>query len=284
VGPKPGKRLDCGIIHRPAELLLTLGYLAANPDDLAVINKLHVFGERMSPATRTGSTRTRARVRRTTRRPVRSSAPRWSRRKELRPGEILAAALEQFVERGYAATKLEDVARRAGITKGAMYRYYDSKEALFKAMVLEMVVPHVEHFEREVSSSSASARDLLTAFAHGWVERVYSSPVSGLAKLMVAEASNFPDLASFYHEEVIARSARALTRLLERGVQRGEFRPLDMQSAVVILRAPLILMAIWKHSLLRCDPKILDESRYVETYLDMMMNGLLAPPAELHRE
>ena len=238
----------------------------------------------MSPATRTGSTRTRARVRRTTRRPVRSSAPRWSRRKELRPGEILAAALEQFVERGYAATKLEDVARRAGITKGAMYRYYDSKEALFKAMVLEMVVPHVEHFEREVSSSSASARDLLTAFAHGWVERVYSSPVSGLAKLMVAEASNFPDLASFYHEEVIARSARALTRLLERGVQRGEFRPLDMQSAVVILRAPLILMAIWKHSLLRCDPKILDESRYVETYLDMMMNGLLAPPAELHRE
>ena len=214
------------------------------------------------------------------RRARRAIAPRWSRRKELRPGEILAAALEQFVEHGYAATKLEDVARRAGITKGAMYRYYDSKEALFKAMVRETIVPRLEEFERLASTSSESARDLLVAFARSWFEKVLTSPMAGLAKLMIAESANFPELARFYHDEVIARSGRILTSVVERGIERGEFRKLDPAYTVMILRAPLILRAIWKHSLLKCDDSVMDDDRYLETYLDMLRNGLLAEAKE----
>src|SRR5262249_14294705 len=115
--------------------------------------------------------------------------PRWRRRKEHRPAEILAAALDQFIQHGDAASKPEDVARRAGITKGAMYRYFDSKEALFKAVVRQSVLPQVEAFERIASQSGTSARELLVEFAHGWVERIYRTPIAGLAKLVTAESA-----------------------------------------------------------------------------------------------
>lgn len=206
--------------------------------------------------------------------------PRWRRRKEARPAEILAAALEEFVERGYAGCKLEDVAGRAGVTKGTMYRYYRSKEALFKAMVRNNVIPHIAAFEDEISASRGSARELLEAFAHGWMSCVYGSPISGLAKLVMAESANFPELARFYQEEVIERAVRALTRMLERGVKSGEFRRLDMDSAARVLRAPLIMIGIWKHSMLKTDPRGLDEEKFIATYLDMMLRGLLAPGAE----
>jgi len=205
--------------------------------------------------------------------------PRWRRRKEERPGEILAAALEEFVDRGYAGCKLDSVARRAGVTKGTMYRYYRSKEALFKAMVRTSVVPHIADFEREISESRGTARELLVAFAQGWMGCVYRSPISGLAKLVMAESANFPELARFYQEEVIERMVRALTRMLERGMKSGEFRRLDMDSAARVLRSPLILIGIWKHTLLKTDPRGLDEEKFIETYLDMMLRGLLAPGA-----
>ena len=208
-------------------------------------------------------------------RAIRPAAPRWQRRKEHRPAEILAAALEQFVEHGYAGSKLEDVARRAGVTKGTMYRYYDSKEALFKAVVRETVVPHIEAFEREISESGGSARELVVRFAHGWMDRVYRSPISGLAKLIISEAGNFPELVRFYREEVIDRMGSALERVLERGMERGEFRRVDVRSAARVLRAPLILSTIWKHSFLKCENGLFDQDRLIDTYLDMMLNGLL---------
>jgi AcrR family transcriptional regulator len=205
--------------------------------------------------------------------------PRWRRRKEERPAEILAAALEQFVEHGYAGSKLEDVARRAGVTKGTMYRYYDSKDALFKAVVRETVVPHIAAFEREVSTFEGSARELVIRFARGWMERVYRSPISGLAKLIISEAGNFPELVRFYREEVIDRMGSALERVLERGIERGEFRRVDTKSAARVLRAPLILATIWKHSFMKCEVGVVDQDRLIDTYLDMMLYGLLARPA-----
>jgi AcrR family transcriptional regulator len=170
------------------------------------------------------------------------------------------------------------VARRAGVTKGTMYRYFDSKEALFKAMVRQAVIPHVEAFEAEVSKPDTSAGELLVKFGSGWMERVYRSPVAGLAKLITAEASNFPELARFYHDEVIDRTVRSLKRVLERGMERGEFRRLDLNAAVMVLRAPLILAAIWKHSMLKNETARMDEARFLETYLDMMLRGVLAAP------
>ena len=207
-------------------------------------------------------------------------APRWHRRKQQRPGEILAAALDQFVERGYAATRLEDVARRAGVTKGTMYRYFAGKTELFQAVVRGSVVPQIEAFERTIAESRGDSSELLACFANGWMEIIYRSPVAGLAKLVTAEAANFPELARFYQDEVIERAVRAVRRLLERGIERGEFRPIDVDAAAFLLRAPFILAAIWKHSMNRLESNRLDERRFVETYLEMMLRGLLAAPAK----
>jgi AcrR family transcriptional regulator len=210
--------------------------------------------------------------------------PRWHRRKEQRPGEILAAALEQFVERGYAATRLEDVARRAGVTKGTMYRYFAGKTELFRAVVRGSVVPQIEAFERTIAESRGDSRELLVCFANGWMECIYRTPVAGLAKLVTAEAANFPELARLYQDEVIERAVRAVKRLLERGIERGEFRPIDVDAAAFVLRAPFILAAIWKHSMNRLEPNRLDERRFVETYLEMMLRGLLAEPDEANAD
>jgi AcrR family transcriptional regulator len=204
-------------------------------------------------------------------------APRWHRRKEQRPGEILAAALEEFVERGYAATRLEDVAHRAGVTKGTMYRYFAGKTDLFRAVVRSSVVPQIEAFERTVAEARGDSRELLVCFAEGWMDRVYRTPIAGLAKLVTAEAANFPELARFYQTEVIERAVRAVKSVLERGVERGEFRALDRDAAAFVLRAPLILAAIWKHSMNELESNRLDERRFVATYLEMMLNGLLVP-------
>lgn len=207
-----------------------------------------------------------------------AAEPRWHRRKEQRPGEILAAALEEFVERGYAATRLEDVARRAGVTKGTMYRYFAGKSELFQAVVRSSVVPQIEAFERVIAESQGDSRELLVRFANGWMEKIYRSPVAGLAKLVTAEAANFPELARFYQDEVIERAIRAVKRVLTRGIERGEFRPVDVDAAAFVLRAPFILASIWKHSMNHLESHRLDERRLVETYLEMMLRGLLASP------
>src|SRR6476659_1734794 len=123
--------------------------------------------------------------------------PRWERRKDARPQELLEAAIDLFVERGYAATRLEDVARRAGVSKGTLYLYYENKDELFKAVVRGSIVPVIGEAE---------------------------ASVSGIIKLVTAEAGNFPELASFYQEEVINRGTRATASMLERGIARGEFR------------------------------------------------------------
>jgi AcrR family transcriptional regulator len=206
--------------------------------------------------------------------------PRWHRRKEQRPGEIVAAALELFVEGGYAATKLEDVARRAGVTKGTMYLYFESKEALFKAMVRQTLIPHIEVLEQQLEHVEGNTRDLLISFVRGWIDKVSNSPVGGLSKLIISEAANFPELARFYHAEVIDRGARVVQSMLKRGIERGEFRDLDVEEAARVLRAPLILFGIWKHSMVRTETCVLDDARYVEAYLDMMLHGLMRAPAE----
>lgn len=211
------------------------------------------------------------------------SEPRWQRRKEARPGEILEAALEQFVEKGYAATKLEDVARRAGVTKGTMYLYFESKDALFKAVVLANVVPALERAEHLIAEFQGSSRDLLVQYMHGWMDAVYNSPLSGLPKLLMSEAANFPEMARFYHAEVVDRGHRLLRGIVQRGVESGEFRAVDPDYAARILRAPLLLAAVWKHSLLKTESCTVDVQQYLESHIDLMLHGMLAgreQPAE----
>ncbi len=200
--------------------------------------------------------------------------PRWERRKQARPGELLAAALELFAEKGYAATRLEDVATRAGVSKGTLYLYFDSKEELFKEVVRSGIVRAIEEGEALIEQFKGTAADLVRAIVIGWWERIGSTPLSGIPKLMLSEARNFPELAEFYRLEVIERGSRAFRRAIERGVQAGEFRALDIDYTVQVMLAPLIMLAVWRHSLGCCEPQPSDPARYLQAYLDLALAGL----------
>lgn len=204
--------------------------------------------------------------------------PRWERRKDARPQELLAAALDHFVERGFAATRLDDVARAAGVSKGTLYLYFCSKEELFKAVVRESVIPMIGEAEGMIGQFTGTSAELLRLLMTTWWDRIGNTKLSGLTKLMIAEAGNFPELARFYQEEVIDRGDKLITAMLERGMARGEVRPLDLEIAPRILIAPMIMMMIWKHSqgICQIEPDKLDA--YLEQYIEMATHGLLVNP------
>ncbi len=209
-----------------------------------------------------------------------SHTPRWRRRKEARPAELIAAALDLFAERGFAGTKIEDVAARAGVTKGTIYLYFGSKEALLEAVVRETIVSEIERAERHVDEYTGSARELLETYLRNWWHAVGETKLAAIAKLMMAESASFPDLAAFYVREVVQRGRRLLARVLERGVASGEFRSVDVPQAVRVVLAPLLHASMWRQSFFQCEQMPLDVEAYLRTHIDLVMHGITASPRE----
>ncbi|MCC6533989.1 MAG: TetR/AcrR family transcriptional regulator [Burkholderiales bacterium] len=206
-------------------------------------------------------------------------APRWARRKQARPAELLAAALDVFVERGFAATRLDDIALRAGVTKGTLYLYYDSKEDLLKAVVRAGMVPVVREAEAMVAHFTGSTAELMRNLAAVWWNAIGATRLSGIPKLVIAEAGNFPEVARLYHDEVIRPVSELIGRLLQRGMDSGEFRSVDADYMQRIAMAPLVMLNLWMHSFSRYDAYALDPPRYLAAYLDILLAGL-APRSE----
>ena len=205
----------------------------------------------------------------------RPKSPRWRRRKEARPAEIISAALASFAERGFAATRLDDIAERAGVTRGTLYLYFPSKEELFKAVVRQSIVPIIARGEELVAQSQEPSSALLAKVLLMMPTAVAGSPVSAIPKLVISEARNFPDLAQFYLKEVIRRGRRLLTAIIARGVERGEFRAVDRDYIFFSLMSPLLVAMLWKHSLEPYDGKRLDVQALFRTHLDLLQHGLL---------
>lgn len=200
--------------------------------------------------------------------------PRWRRRKEARPEEILDAALDVFVERGYAAARLQEVARRAGVTKGTIYLYYPSKEALFKAVVRESLVVNLERAEAAVAAHQGSAADALRNLLRTVWHTVGATKLSGIPKLIVAEASNFPELAQFYWTEVASRALNLFGSIIERGVEQGEFHPINPRFATLAGVGPLLFAVIWKHSLYPVSGLNFDFPAFLDVHLENFLRGL----------
>ncbi|MDI1246246.1 MAG: TetR/AcrR family transcriptional regulator [Rhodoferax sp.] len=211
---------------------------------------------------------------RTSDRPIRRS-----RRKEARPGELLAAALDLFVEKGFAATRVEEVAQRAGVSKGTLFLYFPSKLELFKAVVRENISGRFAEWNDKFDRFEGNTPDMLRYCLFGWWERIGSTQASGIPKLMMSEAQNFPELASFYQHEVMQPGNTLIKRILQRGMDRGEFRPMDVSYGVYLVLAPMLFLALWKHSLNTCcdDHAQLDPHRYLSAQLDMLMHGFCQP-------
>jgi AcrR family transcriptional regulator len=205
----------------------------------------------------------------------RSAQPRWRRRKDDRPAEIVAAALESFAERGFAATRLDDIASRAGVTRGTLYLYFPSKEELFKAVVRQSIVPVIAHVEEMIAAHGGPTIDLLTKLILSFPETLLASQASAIPKLVIAEARNFPELAQFYLDEVIRRGRRAMTAVVQRGMARGEFRAVDRDHIFFCVMAPVLLAALWQHSLGLYDSKGLDSRALCRAHVDVLLNGLL---------
>lgn len=204
-------------------------------------------------------------------------APRWRRRKDARPAELLDAAMACFAERGFAATRMDDVAARAGVTKGTVYLYFPGKEELFKAMLREKVVPILDEAVMGARAATDSYSARLERFVGRMVAFITSGNVGAIPKIMIAEAHNFPSLARFYADEVVAQGLGAIERMIIAGIECGEFRPVETGPAAQGLIGPIMLAMIWRHSLDPYSDLEFDPQAIAQTHLDIFLTGLRAP-------
>jgi AcrR family transcriptional regulator len=200
--------------------------------------------------------------------------PRWQRRPGARPEEILKAAMQTFVERGFAATKLDDVAARAGVSKGTLYLYFANKEQLFQAAVHDSFTPAIVAAEQAVADYQGPALVLLQELFGRWAEVVMDPTLGGLCKLMIAEAANFPETATFYIQEVVLRIRRIFQIVVEQAIAQGEIRDLPSELVVRELMSPVLFASVWRHSLACYEPKPLDVPRFLANHLDVVLHGL----------
>ncbi|WP_137919531.1 TetR/AcrR family transcriptional regulator [Hydrogenophaga sp. 2FB] len=204
---------------------------------------------------------------------------RRARRKEARPGELLDAALQLFVEKGFAATRVEEVAARAGVSKGTLFLYFPSKEELFKAVVRENLAGRFTEWNAEFEQFSGNSAELVRYALHTWWERIGMTPASGITKLVMSEAGMFPEIAAFYQQEVVGPGHALLKRIVQRGIHSGEFRPLNLDYTVYSLIAPMIFLLMWKHSMAPCAPATenIDPIVFIDNQVDLLLRGMLAP-------
>jgi AcrR family transcriptional regulator len=205
---------------------------------------------------------------------TRRPKPRWQRRKDARPEEIVTAALEVFADRGFAAPTLEDVARKAGVTKGTIYLYFENKEALFKALIRGTIVPVIAKGEEIAQTFTGSARDLFEKLVREYWRLVGETSLSSIPRLMIAEAGNFPQLARFYYQEVITRGHRLMAGVLERGIKAGEFKKVDLSVATKLAMAPLMHAVVARKAFAHCMPEGFDVPTYLDTHIELFLHGI----------
>lgn len=200
--------------------------------------------------------------------------PKRQRRKEARPAEIIAAALKLFSERGFAATRLEDVAEAAGVSKATIYLYFESKEDLFKAIIREIATPRLDAIEALVEGFDGRAVDLVRGLAERARAIAGSPDVRAVIKLVVSEAGNFPDVAAFYRDEMVLRGLRNIARIIERGIASGEFRRCDPVATGQSIILPIIMNALAREVF--GETPELDPERFLPSHLDFVLHGLAA--------
>lgn len=206
--------------------------------------------------------------------------PSRQRRKEARPDELIDAALELFVEKGFSATRIEEIAHQAGVSKGTLYLYFPSKEELLKAVIRERVSSEISAGAAQVEQFKGSMSELLLQVMSQWWLRTLDGPVSGVFKVLITEVRAFPDIAEQWLHEVIEPGERLVGGILERGIASGEFRPVDVPTAVHSLILPMVMLCLHKHTLGACAQghHDLDPHRFVTDHLELMLHGLVATP------
>ena len=204
-----------------------------------------------------------------------SAEPSHRRRKEARPQELLAAALALFVEKGFAATRAEEVALRAGVSKGTLYLYYPSKEELLKAVISHNLSARIAEGSLRAAGHEGSAGALLRGILADWWGDLYDSPAAGVFKLVITEVRNFPDIAGYYAREVVEPAHQLVGGIVRRGIAQGEFREVNVDNAVHSLVLPLVMICLHRHSLGACPMDWhLDGRSFIQQHINLVLDGL----------
>lgn len=196
------------------------------------------------------------------------------RRKDARPAEVLAAALEVFAAKGFAAARMEDIAARAGVSKGTVYLYFPSKQAVFEALVRQAILPNVERLEAMAAAYQGPTADLLRQAMALFPTLVRDPKVVTIPRLVIGEAGNQPEMADFYRREVVERGLGLIAGILRRGAERGEFRPLAPETVAKLWFAPLLLAVVWRTTFEPVGGTPLELDDYLRTHVDIMLRGL----------
>ena len=200
--------------------------------------------------------------------------PKFRRRPEARPAEILAAALEVFAERGFQAARLEEVAKRAGVSKGALYLYFETKADLFRAVVTDAISPNIERTKALASADVPfeQAARLGIGMLAGKV--VTDRRITGVVKLVIAESRNHPELATIWHETVVEPGITLMSGLIAAAQARGEVRPGDPRLFAFGLMGPMVLSMVWRETFEPIGAQPLDVPALAQQHLDTVLKGM----------
>lgn len=201
---------------------------------------------------------------------------KWQRRRDARPAELIDAAFELFSEQGFAKTRLEDVAKRAGVSKATIYRYFDNKEALFGAMVQAIVTPRFHQAELLVDAFEGTSEDLFKTFFR-LVKGALDGPFPPMIKLVISESGNFPELGELWVEMVVRRIFGIISRIIERGITRGEFREVEPSVITPLVGAPVLMLAVMRQTFAPGALPV-DPDRVLEAHLDLLLRALRLDP------
>lgn len=204
---------------------------------------------------------------------MQTGSPKWRRRSEARPGEIVQAALEVFSEKGFAAAKLDEIAAKAGISKGALYLYFETKEDIFRAVVREAVAPNLDAVEFTLSNATPFP-DLLRLLLLRITLMVQTSRLGSVAKLVIGESRNFPELARVWHDEVVSRALALLSDALDRAQGRGEIRPGNPRLQAFTIMGPVLMGMLWQETFTPVGAPAVDLQDLITQHGETVLAGL----------
>lgn len=201
--------------------------------------------------------------------------PRFRRRKAERPAEIVEAALAVFAEKGFAAARLDEIARTAGVSKGALYLYFPTKEELFRAVVEQAIAPNVRDLRRMLAQHPGPFREVLATAAARLGAVVATPPLGAVAKMVIGEARNFPELARVWHDELVSQALGGLAEAVAAAQARGEVRAGDPRAYALQIAAPLIVGVIWRETFTPVGAQPFDLAALARQHLETLTAGLL---------
>ncbi|WP_395646503.1 TetR/AcrR family transcriptional regulator [Terricaulis sp.] len=200
-------------------------------------------------------------------------APRWKRRAEARPEEILEAALAEFDERGFDAARMEDIAKRAGLSKAGVYLYFESKEALLKALIEAKISPIAQNAQSIALAGAADPKLAMRMLVTAMATRFSDPKIFAVPRLVIGLSARFPDLADYYRTHVIDLAKQALESLIVAGIAQGKFRAVEPRAAVRAFVGPMLFEAFYTH-VMRGPSVLGDPPKLVEEHLNLLLEGL----------